>query len=374
MPRNLANSQPLPACYAQVIPGLESIAAEEIAYVLGADIKKKVDGAVVFRIEEFSNRLLDLRTTEDIFLLAWGTDQLTFRAQDLESIRCWTSRDVDWNNLLRIHHAICPKPKGKPTYRLVTQMQDQHGYRRIDAGNALAKGLAGKLPASWKHAEENASVEVWLTIQGRGALCGLRLSDRTMRHRKYKLEHIPASLRPTVAAAMVRLANPRPGQVILDPMCGAGTILAESVDFWRRSSSSSSPEKLRVWGGDIELQALRTARSNLTRQGARPLVRWDVRRLPLESSSVDCVISNPPFGIQLNRPEGIRAFYGRLAVELDRILRPQGQAVLLVSDFDALKEAAVSVSWKVGRQFRLRILGQPSTLALWHKTRTPLHD
>src|SRR6266852_5767280 len=128
MAKNRANSPPLPACYAQVVPGLESIAAEEIASELGAEVKKNVNGVVVFRVEEISDRLLDLRTTEDVFLLAWGTDQLSYRAQDLESIRRWTARDADWANLLRIHHTIRPKPKGKPSFRLVTQMHDQHGY------------------------------------------------------------------------------------------------------------------------------------------------------------------------------------------------------------------------------------------------------
>jgi 23S rRNA G2445 N2-methylase RlmL len=374
MSRTRAHPQALPACYAYVVPGLEIVAAEELANDFGAEIKKKMSGVVVFRIEEISSRLLGLRTTEDIFLLAWGTDQLTYRAQDLESIRRWSAHDVDWNNLLRIHHAIRPKPKGKPTYRLVTQMHGHHGYRRIDAGKALAKGLVGKFPPSWKLADENASVEVWLTIQGRRALCGLRLSDRTMRHRKYKLEHIPASLRPTAAAAIVRLANPKPGQVILDPTCGAGTILAELVDFGRRTVSSPSVKEMLLLGGDIDLKALRTARSNLARHSPSSLLQLDATRLPLQDRSVDCVISNPPFGIQLNRPEGIRVLYTRLAAELDRVLRPHGQAVLLVSDFDALKTAAAKVNWRLDRQFQLQILGQRSTLALWHKTQTPFHD
>src|SRR5581483_11332324 len=121
-------------------------------------------------------------------------------------------------------HAIRPKPKGKPTFHLVTQMTGEHGYRRTDARKALVRGLAGKLPASWRQVEENAAVEIWLTIHGATAVCGLRLSDRTMRHRGYKGEHLPASLRPSLAAAMVRLAGVQPGQVLIDPMCGAGTI------------------------------------------------------------------------------------------------------------------------------------------------------
>ncbi len=75
-----ANSPPLPALYAMVVPGLEAIAADEIADELSAEIKKKLDGSVVFRVDEISHHLLNLRTTEDVFLLAWGTDQLSYRA------------------------------------------------------------------------------------------------------------------------------------------------------------------------------------------------------------------------------------------------------------------------------------------------------
>ena len=82
-------------------------------------------------------------------------------------------------------------------------MEGRHGYRRKDALEALAEGLAGKLPPGWRPAEEDAALEVWLTIDNATAVCGVRLSDRTMRHRTWKAEHRPASLRPTVGAAMV---------------------------------------------------------------------------------------------------------------------------------------------------------------------------
>src|SRR5262245_51625045 len=189
----------LPPCYAMVLPGLEPIAAEEIEQELGGEVKRTGPGLVVFRLGEIDSSLLRLRTTEDVFLYAWGTDSLTYRAGDLESIRRWTARQVDWRQLLRIHHTIRPKPKGRPTYHLVCQMSGEHGYRRKDALEALARGLTGKFPENWRSADENAAVEVWLTIHGATAICGLRLSDRTMRHRTYKIEHLRASLRPTLA-------------------------------------------------------------------------------------------------------------------------------------------------------------------------------
>src|SRR5262245_41322750 len=279
MARRRSEPESLPPCYFLVLPGLEPIAGEEITDDLGGEVKRSGRGLVVFRVPEIDPSLLRLRTVEDVFLFAWGTDKLSYRADALDSIRRWTASEADWNHLLRIHHSIRPKPKGKPTYRLVTQMTGEHGFRRIDARKALAQGLAGKLPASWRHVEEDAALEIWLTIHGSTAVCGVRLSDQSMRHRDYKREHLPASLRPTLAAAMVRLAEVGPGQVVLDPMCGAGTILGEAHFGVRPWSESREP--IALWGGDRDAGAVRAAGINLRRLGPALLARWDATRLPL---------------------------------------------------------------------------------------------
>jgi tRNA (guanine6-N2)-methyltransferase len=358
MTRRRTAAEP-PPLYAVVHPGLESVAADEITRELGGEVKRTAPGLIVFRVPEVDESALRLRTTEDVFLLAWGTDKLTYRAEDLDRIRRWTAHDADWARLLQLHHAVRPKPKGRPSYRLVTQMTGEHGYRRVDAAKALSRGLAGKLPASWRPAEENAAVEVWLTIHGATAVCGVRLSDRTMRHRTYKLEHLPASLRPTLAAAMVRLAGARPGQVVLDPMCGAGTILAEQLQAGRRGG------RVEVWGGDLDFRALRAAAVNLRRLGDASLARWDAARLPLPTGSVDRVVSNPPFGKQLGSPEEVGTLYGRAVPEYDRVLKAGGRAVLLVSDFTPLRRAARRAGWELEQQLRVRILGQPAALTVW---------
>jgi 23S rRNA G2445 N2-methylase RlmL len=346
-----------------VHPGLEEIAADEITRDLAGAVKKSSHGIVAFRLAQLGPEILRLRTVEDVFLLAWGTDDLTHRPSvDLDRIRNWT-RKVRWDQLLQIHHSIHAKPKGKPTYRLVTQMSGEHGYRRMDAGEALAAGLQGVFPASWKPAQENAAVEVWLTIRGKQAVCGLRLSDRTMRHRSYKQEHLPASLRPSVAAAMVRMAGTAPGMTVLDPMCGAGTILAEQAELVRQRGAGS----VTVWGGDIERNAVRAAAANLRKFQPEKMEQWDVRKLPLEDASVDRIICNPPFGRQLGEPEEIAELYRGMVAEMDRVLKPQGRVVLLVGDVKPLLDAIQPVSWQPQKQYRIRILGLPAFLSVWRK-------
>jgi 23S rRNA G2445 N2-methylase RlmL len=363
MSRSRSAPPTLPPCYALVHPGLEPVAAEEIERDLGGEVKRSGRGLVVFRAPRVDESLLRLRTTEDVFLFAWGTDQLSYRAADLDKIQRWTARAADWDLLLRLHHALRPKPKGRPTYRLIAQMSGEHGYLRRDARKALARGLEGKFPPSWRPAEENAAVEVWLTIQGATAVCGLRLSDRTMRHRTYKLEHRPASLRPTLAAALVRLVGARPGDVVLDPMCGAGTLLAEQLVAAEKFRGVS----VQAWGGDLDFAAVRAASANLRRLGGAGLARWDAQRLPLPEGSVDCVLCNPPFGKQLASPEEVAPLYRRAVREMDRVLRPGGRAVLIVSDVPALRQAVWQLGWENTRRLTVRILGQSALVSVWRK-------
>jgi tRNA (guanine6-N2)-methyltransferase len=354
---------PVPPCYATVQPGLEPVAADELARDFAADVKKTTRGVVAFRVSEVTAKLLAARTTEDIYLLGWGSDSLTYTAADLKTIAQWT-RKVKWDRLFALHHAVRGKPaKNKPTFHLVTQMQGEHGYRRVDARGALIEGLKGAIPDHYQLVDENAYLEIWLSITGKTAVCGVRLSDRTMRHRTYKTEHAAASLRPSVAAAMVRLAAAGPGDVVLDPMCGAGTILAEQIDLARRRKAGT----ITVVGGDIDPQAIYCATENAGRLGPIALARWDALRLPLATASVDRIISNPPFGKQMSKPEDIPPLYRSAAAEWDRVLKPGGRAVLLVAEADALREAVRPYHWQPTRQLRVRVLGQPATVSVWQK-------
>ncbi|HMP58447.1 MAG TPA: methyltransferase [Gemmatales bacterium] len=350
-------------CFALTVPGLEKLAAAEIEQRLDASVKRTESGLVVFRCETLDRRLFRLRLVEDLYLLAWGSDALTYRSSDLKLITQWTRREADWEKLFRLHRTVTPKLRGKPSYHLVAQMRGEHGYRRVDLREALVAGLRGKIPDSWVYRDEGAAVEIWLRIEGRRAICGLRLTDDRMRHRQYKDEHLPASLRPVVAATMVRLARLEPTERLVDPLCGAGTILAE-----RLAEERAAP----VLGGDCDRQAVRAALINLRHFRDEPLlVRWDATELPLANGSVTCLVSNPPFGKQIGAADELGPFYHELVEEFDRVLAPGGRAVVLVGDDLAFQKPAARRAWMQEERVRLRLLGQPCFILCFRKPTTP---
>ena len=80
-----------------------------------------------------------------------------------------------------------------------------------------------------------------------------------------------------------------------------------------------------------------------------------VRVLPLKNVSAEDLVKE------------IGPLYRDALKEWNRVLRPGGRSVLLVSDKGALREAAERVNWRFLRQLRIRVLGQPAFLSVWRK-------
>jgi 23S rRNA G2445 N2-methylase RlmL len=376
-----------PTYIAQTQPGFEAIAAQEIAETLDGAVLRGTrsvadkNGMALFEYGGDPRDLYELRTVDDVFALVTSVPGLPPTATALRQLRD-TAAAVPIEPALRIARQLRPGHggQGRLRFRVVARQVGQAAYRRVDAQQAVERAIAARGDHHWRLAEEGA-LEFWLTLlpsrsadrpkgparassrpsaqagSGYEALLALRLSDEQMRHRDYKLEHLPASLRPSAAAALVWLTRPAADDVFLDPMCGAGTILIERAHAGRYAL---------LLGGDTREQALDAARANIgPRYKPIELRHWDARALPLDAASVTAAAVNLPFGKQIGSVEENRALYPQALRELARVLRPGARLAALTGDRHALDEA-LRRTRGLTRQavYPVLVLGQPAGVYL----------
>jgi tRNA (guanine10-N2)-dimethyltransferase len=95
----------------------------------------------------------------------------------------------------------------------------------------------------------------------------------------------PSAMQAKLARCMVNLAQPKTGDLVLDPFCGTGTTLVEAALI-----------RCRALGLDVQRRMARGTLRNMTHFNVKPegVVVADARNLPLKK--VDCVVTDPPYG------------------------------------------------------------------------------
>lgn len=240
--------------------------------------------------------------------------------------------------------------RGKLRFRVVARQVGQTNYRRMDAQRAIEKGLVAREDQRWQVAEDKA-LEFWLTLLPEQAFLALRLSDAQMRHRDEKIQHLPASLRPSTAAALIWLTQPQPDDVFLDPMCGAGTSLIERAQTERYTL---------LLGGDISAEAIAATHTNIgPRYKPIEIREWDARTLPCDDGSITAAVVNLPFGKQIGSADDNRSLYPAFLQEMARVLRPTARFVVLTSDTRAFDMALKRIrDFTRHEAYNVQVLGQ----------------
>jgi tRNA (guanine6-N2)-methyltransferase len=341
-------------------PGLEAVAWSEIAAkVTGAvEIGRRSiperNGLTIFGASE-PDSLESLRTPEDLFALVGYRYPIKPERDGLEQAQAAARNAPYVENGLMARVRLMPGSRAgrRLSFRVVTRASGRQVFRRIDLQRAVEKGIAERGDRRWRLGGEEAEVEFWVTLLDDELVIAIRLSDERMRHRDYKAAHRPASLRPSVAAAMAWLSSPN-DDVVLDPMCGAGTILIERAHLGRYKM---------LLGGDSDPDAMDAARANVgPRYKPIELKPWDAAQMPLEDASVDKIITNLPWGIKSGRRADNRRLYPRLIAEFKRVLRPGGKMVLLTAETFLMRDLIARGLLRADRMFAVAILGRSAAI------------
>ena len=325
--------------------GLESVSAAEIVTVPQAHIEATGYRRIVVGCRGSLAPLLALRTVDDVFLDEGMWLGIVADRTALTSISEMATR-LDLHRAAGICEQLRPIRR-PPTFSVTVNFVGQRNYTTDEIKLVCAAGIEqGHDGWSYTADDRDADLNVRLFIEHETAYVGVRLSRAPLQNRPYKLDHVPGSLKPPVAAAMAWLAGAT-GKM-LDPCCGAGTVLIEAASMGAA-----------VTGGDIDREAVAATVSNAARAGIRVHCnQWDALSLPLTGASVDSVVTNPPWGRKVEIGADPRFFYDRIGGEVRRVLKPKGRAVVLTWAPDYIRAWGLTCH----REIEISLYGRKPTL------------
>jgi putative N6-adenine-specific DNA methylase len=165
-------------------------------------------------------------------------------------------------------------------------------------------------------------------------------SGAGLHKRGYREEAGEAPLKETLAAALVLLSFWDADRLLIDPMCGSGTILIEAAmiarhiapglrrtfasekwpvideNYWSESRLAARDviipdQKLQIFGYDIDAENIEVCKSNAAIAGVEDVInfeRKDVKDLWIDKQ-YGIVISNPPYGVRMSDFKDINQIY-----------------------------------------------------------------
>jgi putative N6-adenine-specific DNA methylase len=376
--------------FAVVAPGLEEAAAREIAALPNVSALEHEAGGVEWSapaVEGYrANLWLRLATR---VLARVGTVE----AREFGKLRR-RAAGLDWGAFIRPGATIALRAS-------TTRCRLYHtGAITETAALAIADAVKGVRVAD-KAETETATADVSVLVRGAEDrfTFSIDASGERLHRRGARVEIGAAPLRETLAAGLLALAGWDPSLPLVDPMCGAGTIVIEAaqqavgrapgidraqgdgfaIDDWPLFSAGGGAAaaaavrdeaRARVRGAapaplvgsDRDARAIESARRNAARAGVEAQIAFaarDVADARPPAGAPGLVIANPPYGRRLANPRAAVATYR----ELGRVLRAHfrgWRAAIVVPG--QLKDAAGALRLELPERHRLRNGGLPISL------------
>lgn len=342
-----ANNLPF---FALTASGLEATSAKELAMLPHVSINTVSYRRVLGTCSGSLASLCSLRTVDDVFLeIATWTDIGRLRSR-LERLRhLGASLDLHAAAACCAHlRPVCMPP----TFSLTVSFVGKRNYTSEEIKAVLASEIERK-HRGWTYQQDDraADLNVRVFLEHEMATVGVRVGKTALHDRWYQRAHLPGALKPSVAAALVLLAQTTATTNVLDPCCGSGTILIEAA-----------LQGAIVCGGDSNPLAVAATQTNLAAAGVKASVQqWDATSLPIADAAVDRVIANLPWGRQVQVQEALPSLHQRIFKQMRRVLAPLGRLVLLTNapeEIDPLDLSCVE-------QIDISLFGQRPTILVF---------
>lgn len=279
---------------AYTIKGLENVVESELHEVLGAiNVIKRDDKVLLFDYEGSLELLESLRTVDDIGVFVSYLDPLDALKVNNAIGLIKTVRNV--TNIFSITTSIVSVDTNKEN---------------------LVKDIIEKLSFTGLNytTENRSNLDFRIFLNPNLGFLAIRFASNPLNKRNYEIGNYIGALKPSIAAAMVRVATAslQKDARIVDNFCGSGTILCEAYD-----------KGFQVYGGDINTEAVSLTKQRLNYLGyeiKENIKLQDATKTKWNPKYFDCAISNLPWDKQ-HEVSHITELYIGCIKEYKRILK-----------------------------------------------------
>jgi len=380
---------------ATVVTGFECCVAEEVFEVLG--VKGNLTrGRVVFDLP--ADRLKDvlsLRCVSTAYLLLGHASDYKYEGsvdEQLEAMRLFVEENCAWEKGLRAWalakgfsgdnwQRLAPSGEASdskrprlsaPTFRATCYRSGEKSQHQFPS-TIVASTLGGKVNDmfGWPVKMKDYDLEFVINCNPSELYCALTLNHSSLGNRTIT-EYGLCTLRPNTAACLARLAALQPGDIVLDPMAGTGSIPLEgALGFTSTFHIGGELVDKSVKSCRVNLDGV-LVKNNLRIAPAMDVIQWDVVKAGcLRDNSVDVVISDLPFGRRSGSKLDNRKLYPDTLLSLARLVRPNtGRAVLLTQDKTSMFQILPKVAkfWTKSRIISTNIGGLTALVFLLTRT------
>ncbi|CAD6191910.1 unnamed protein product [Caenorhabditis auriculariae] len=338
--------------YTSVITGFEWLASEEIKSKLSVKSQRS-RGRVQFRLEpKRIPEVLKLRSIDNAYVIVLEKTLLNLgKLPEEEALREIQNliKSVDWETAVdawqlahgrKIAHFVgLPEDRENlPKFRVTCFRAGEkscHSFSSMDAAKSLGAEINNTF--GWRPDMKNYDIELVLRINGDTLSLMVALNNESLFKRNV-CAYGPTTMRSTICYCMVALAKTKPDDIVLDPLCGGGSIPLEG--------SLAFPDRV-FFGGDNHPLALERCRENhdynkkklANTSSTVNFFQWDAAALPLKDDSVDAIVTDLPFGKKIGSKKNNQGLYTLLFEEWARVVRPGGSVVALTSDKRSIETA-----------------------------------
>ncbi len=308
--------------------GLEAVVKRELQS-LGFENIKASDGKVEFEAapEDIPHANLWLRVADRV-LLKMGAFPATTFDELFEQ-----TKSLPWEDW------ITKDGKFTVTGKSVKSILGSVRACQSIVKKAVVERLKEKYQTEW-FAETGPEFTIQISMLRDIAQLTIDTSGSGLHRRGYRLQAGQAAIKETLAAAMVQLSFWNKDRLLVDPMCGSGTILIEAAmlarniapglkrDFasedWPQISQKAWLEareaardmidrenELEILGYDIDEAMIPACKANAKRAGVKNdiiVTQKDIRDLWIDQQ-YGIVISNLPYGIKLAELQELNQIY-----------------------------------------------------------------